>query len=119
MKKNLICISCPLGCHIEVELEEKNIVSITGNNCPRGEIYASEELTAPKRMVTATCRTDSAVSPRLPVKTTAPIPKELIDALIADIYKCEAKLPVKVGDVIISDYRGTGINVVATRSLSA
>ncbi|MGL4369364.1 MAG: DUF1667 domain-containing protein [Spirochaetota bacterium] len=119
MKKNIICISCPLGCHIEVELEDKNIVSITGNNCPRGEIYATEELTAPKRVVTATCRTNSVNFPRLSVKTTAPILKEHINSLLEDIYRCEAKVPVKNGDVIISDYKGSGVNVVATRSITA
>ena len=119
MKKNLICISCPLGCHLEVEIEEKSIISITGNSCPRGEIYASEELLAPKRVVTSTCRTDSKTFPRLPVKTNAPILKEHINALLADIHKCEAKIPVMKGDVIIADYKGTGVNVVATRSINA
>ena len=33
MEKELICISCPKGCHLKVD-EEAN--KVTGNGCPRG-----------------------------------------------------------------------------------
>jgi CxxC motif-containing protein len=117
MKENLICISCPLGCRLEVEIEDKTITKITGNSCPRGEIYATEELLAPKRIVTATCRTDSEHSPRLSVKTDAPILKEHIQGLLDSIYAKTVTLPVQKGDVIISNFKDTGVNVLATRSL--
>ena len=117
MKENLICISCPLGCRLEVEIEDKKITKITGNNCARGEIYASEELLAPKRVVTATCPTNSADSPRLSVKTDVPILKEHIQSLLTEMYAHVVNLPVQKGDVLIRNYKDTGVNVVATRSL--
>ena len=54
MKKNLTCIVCPIGCSLEVEIENNNVVSVKGNTCPRGEKYAISECSNPERMVTTT-----------------------------------------------------------------
>jgi len=130
--QDLTCIVCPIGCDLEVkENSSPNDLSVTGNKCPRGETYAIEELTAPKRTVTATCRieeelTRGHVEPsvrgtefikRLPVKTSIPCPKELIPDLLNDIYKIKVSLPIKTGNVIIKNWNGEGINIVATRSI--
>ena len=34
---NLICITCPKGCHLTVD--EENDYKVTGNACPRGAEY--------------------------------------------------------------------------------
>ena len=39
-RKELICIGCPMGCPVTVEMNGENVVSVTGNTCPRGERYA-------------------------------------------------------------------------------
>jgi CxxC motif-containing protein len=98
-------------------------LSVTGNRCPRGAVYAREEIRAPKRVVTATCRVEGAESlvQRVPVKTVSPCPREKIPALLADIYKTTVALPVKAGDVVIADWndagcKDAGINVIATRT---
>lgn len=49
MKKEMICIVCPVGCHISVDTDT---LEVTGNTCPRGEKYGKEELTNPKRVIT-------------------------------------------------------------------
>lgn len=116
-KKNYICISCPVGCHLELETEGDIIIKISGNKCPRGEVYANEEFTSPKRVVTATCPSDSAKFKRVPVKTDRPISKELIDSLLEKIYLSTVKAPANSGSVIIANFRGTGVNVVTTRAL--
>ena len=41
-KRELICIGCPLGCMISVELEGKEVKNVTGNTCPRGKVYAEK-----------------------------------------------------------------------------
>jgi CxxC motif-containing protein len=116
-------------------------LNITGNRCPRGAAYAQEEIRAPKRVVTATCGIIERYSPtsvedpqkrtaemplpgrqkqdvkRIPVKSSFPCPKEKIAALLEDIYRLRLSLPVKSGDVVISDWQGTGIDVVAVRSV--
>jgi len=116
MKKELICISCPIGCHLEVTRTGDEI-SVKNNKCPRGEIYGKEELLAPKRVVTATCPVKSDLIARIPVKTTGAIPKELINSLLEELYRIEVKTPVSGGDVIIPNFRDTGIDIVSTKSL--
>ena len=118
--RNLTCIVCPIGCSLDVE-EDANSpenLSVTGNRCSRGEVYAREEIRSPKRVVTATCRVEGGVGSvrRVPVKTASPCPREKIPALLDDIYKTEVSLPVKAGDVIIAGWKGGEIDVVATRT---
>ena len=123
--RNLTCIVCPIGCSLEVkENTSPDNISVTGNKCPRGEVYAQEELTAPKRTVTATVplliekEAEKICSiKRLPVKTSSPCPKEKIPALLQDIYKVKVSLPVKSGDVIIENWNGEGINIITTRTI--
>jgi CxxC motif-containing protein len=54
---------------------------------------------------------------RLPVKTSVPCPKERIDELLKDIYALKVKLPVQGGTVLLANWKGTGIDVVAVRAL--
>ena len=118
--RSLTCIVCPIGCSLEADEDPGGIVSVTGNRCPRGEVYAQEELRSPKRTVTATCQIDreAASVRRIPVKTAVPCPREKIPALLDDIYKLKVSPPVKAGDVLIKDWKGEGINVVATRTIT-
>ncbi|MDR0569382.1 MAG: DUF1667 domain-containing protein [Spirochaetaceae bacterium] len=115
--RSLTCIVCPVGCSLTVSAEPA--LAVAGNACPRGAVYAQEEIRAPKRVVTATC----ALSPgphglkRLPVKTAQACPKALIRELLADLYRLTLQAPLKAGDVIIPDWRGTGVNVVAARTI--
>ena len=124
--RNLTCIVCPIGCSLNVEEDasaQENL-SVTGNRCSRGAVYAREEIRAPKRIVTATCSIEgeadfanSAVSVRrVPVKTSSPCPREKITALLQDIYKTTVSLPVKSGDVVLADWNGEKIDIVATRT---
>jgi CxxC motif-containing protein len=118
--RNLTCIVCPIGCSLEVEDNNETpeeSLSVTGNRCPRGAVYAIEEVRAPKRVVTATCKT-SANHIRVPVKTTSPCPREKIPALLQDIYKTKVTLPVKTGDIIINNWNGENINVAAARNIN-
>ncbi|QQO09437.1 DUF1667 domain-containing protein [Breznakiella homolactica] len=129
--RSLTCIVCPIGCSLSVEEREDGEIIVSGNRCPRGAVYAQEEIRSPKRVVTATCRLtgnpgskNTKISRhgisdprRLPVKTSAPCPKEQIGDLLADIYAAEAEIPVKSGDRIIADWKGTGIDVIAVRTI--
>ncbi|MCL2763973.1 MAG: DUF1667 domain-containing protein [Treponema sp.] len=117
---NLTCIVCPVGCALEV-----NDMSVKGNKCLRGESYALEEIRAPKRTVTATASINNIEEScslgavrRVPVKTVSPCPREKIPALLDDIYKMKIRLPVKTGDIIISNWAGEGIDIIATRTIS-
>lgn len=117
MAEELICITCPLGCRLSVERLPEGGLSVSGNRCVRGARYAEEELLAPKRVVTATCRTLPADRCRVPVRTASPFPRDKAEDLIRLLYSLEVRLPVKRGDVLVPDALDTGIPVIATRTL--
>ena len=111
MKRELTCIACPLGCSLVVTIEGKNVISVVGNTCKRGEEYAINECTAPKRTVTTTVRCENGEL--VSVKTSKPIPKEKVFEAMEIINSTTAKLPLTVGDVIIPDLFGS--EVIATQ----
>ena len=93
-------------------------LTVSGNKCRRGEIYAKEEIAAPKRVVTATVAIRGALgSSRIPVKTTEALPKAQIAPLLNHLYTLELASPVKRGETVLSDFEETGVGVVTTRSL--
>lgn len=119
-QKKLICIGCPLGCPITVTLNNGVIFSVAGNTCPRGDAYARKEITAPTRIVTSTVKIIGSSSDRyLPVKTAADIPKGKIFDCMKALTNVTAEAPVHVGDVIVSDVAGTGVNIVAAKTIPA
>ncbi len=112
--KEMTCIVCPVGCHLTIDSNHH----VTGNKCPRGENYALIELTDPKRMLTTTIRTISSSKPRLPVKTSHPIPKRLLFEALIEINEIIISKNVKIGDVIIHNILETHVNIIATKSLN-
>lgn len=112
---NIICITCPKGCHLSVD--EENGYAVTGNSCPRGTEYGKNELLHPVRVVTSTVRIDGAMLPRLPVKTDRPLPKEKMFDCMALIDSITVQSPVKVGQVLAANILGTDVNIVAAKTL--
>lgn len=46
-KRELICIGCPMGCPMTVTMENGEVLSVSGNTCKRGDVYARKEVTNP------------------------------------------------------------------------
>lgn len=113
MEKDFICIVCPRGCRIHVD----NDLNITGNTCIRGEQYVRNELTCPKRMLTSTVRINSTKYSRLPVISSEELPKDLIENVVNELDKVSLTVPVHLHDIIIENVLGTGVNIIATRSI--
>lgn len=107
--RHMICIMCPMGCSLTVKVDGEN-VEVTGNGCNRGVVFAKEEVTCPKRIVTTSVKTEHGVRS---CKTTAPIPKKLIFDCVKEVEKLRLK-DVKYGDIIIKNVLGTGVDVVVT-----
>ena len=112
-RKELICIGCPMGCPIVVEMEDGKVLSVTGNTCPRGESYARKEVTNPTRIVTTTVRVDGGKVPMINVKTEQDIPKNKIFECIAALRGVTMKAPIHIGDIILENVADTGVNIVA------
>lgn len=114
---NLICIGCPLGCPLTVEMEGNEVKSVSGNTCPRGDAYAKKELTNPTRIVTSTVRVAGGRLAMVSVKTESDIPKGKIFDCVKALKDVEVTAPVKIGDVIVENVAGTGVNVIATKNV--
>ena len=111
-KRELTCIVCPRGCALSVELDGDKVVSVSGNICKRGATYAEAECIAPVRTVTTTVRCESGRV--VSVKTSAPVPKKAVFDVMAEINKTVAPNGIKIGDVVIKNVAGTGIDILAT-----
>lgn len=115
-----ICISCPIGCHLKIEWtdEKPNDYLITGNGCKRGIIYGENEMRQPMRMATTTVRIKGGIIGRLPVKTSVPIPKELVEPLCRFVETIEIEAPIAIGTIVIKNIFNTGADVIACRTVS-
>ena len=113
----VICIRCPLGCAITVDVAPDGAaVYREGASCARGREYAVAEVTAPVRSVATTINVPGCGEP-LSVKTADPIPKPLIADAVRAIKALRIELPVRAGDVILPDVCGAGVPAIATKSL--
>ena len=113
MKRELMCIVCPRGCHLTAEIGG-DTVAISGNTCPRGERYGRQEILSPERTVTSSVAISGSAHALCPVKTAAPVPKAKVDAVLAAIRGAHICAPVKLGDVILANVADTGVDVIAT-----
>jgi len=113
-KRELICIGCPLGCMLTVDMEDGAVINVTGNTCPRGKAYAEKEVTNPTRIVTSTVRVAGGDRPSVSCKTKSDIPKSKIFDVARALKEVEAKAPISIGDVLVEDVAGTGVQIVAT-----
>ena len=100
-ERELTCICCPLGCQITAVTENKTVVSVSGNHCPRGAKYAEAEILHPVRIVTTTVPVTGGTQPRVSVKTKKEIPKEKIMDCIRQLKDVHADAPVEIGDVLL------------------
>ena len=116
-RRELICIGCPMGCSLSVETDEGEVISVTGNTCPRGEAYARKECTNPTRIVTTTVRVEGGRLPVVSVKTASDIPKGKIADCVRALKDVKVKAPVHIGDVILENAAGTGVNIIATKDV--
>ena len=117
MKKELVCISCPIGCRLKISGTEDGELIVAGNQCPKGVEYAREEVNAPKRIVTTTVTLKGNERLRVPVRTNKALPIENIEELLKQLHGLSLKAPVSRGDVIIEDFHNTGVNVIASLSM--
>jgi CxxC motif-containing protein len=104
--KDLTCIVCPNGWRILV------------THCDKGEAYATDEFLAPKRMLITTMRITNGSLPVIPVRSRQPIPKERVFDAVDLVNQTAATAPVSMGDVLVPDVFGTGIDIIASRDVA-
>ncbi len=117
--RELTCIGCPMGCPLTVELNQKEVVSVTGNTCKRGEVYAKKEVTNPTRIVTSSVMVEGGNLAAVSVKTKEDIPKEKIFDCMKALKGVKVQAPVHIGDVIVKNVADTGVDMVATKNITS
>ena len=117
MKKEIICTVCPRGCHIMVEGEGDQVISVADYGCKRGLEYASSEYAHPVRILTTTVKMSGIENDLLPVRSNKPVPKEKLFDCMEVIRAAKVMLPVARYDVVIPDICGTGVDIVATKAV--
>lgn len=118
MIKKITCIECPKGCALSVDIENCRVLKVSGNECPKGEKYAISEIERPLRVLTSTVLGEGLDLKMVPVRTDKPIPKnKLLDAM-DEIRKLRIAKCLKPGDIVVDNFMGLGVNLVATREIA-
>lgn len=115
--KQMNCIMCPMGCLLTVTLTDGAVTDVKGNTCPRGEIYAHQELTNPQRMLTSTVSVQGGVLALLPVVSKTTLPKGKILECANELRNISVEAPIKTGDIIVSNILGLGVDIIASRDM--
>ena len=117
MKRTFTCIVCPNGCEMEAEYEGTNVISVTGNLCPKGRDYVTQELVDPRRTIASSVIVKGGILPLTSVRTNRAIPKDRIFDVMAEINKVTLTAPVHIGDVVIKNVLGLGSDVIVTKHI--
>lgn len=112
--KVITCIECPVGCEITVALDGDKVLSVEGNGCPRGKMYASSEVVCPVRVLTTTVKVEGGGV--LPVKTDKPVKKDMLFYVMQKINAVTVEKNTKIGDVIVRNIIDD-VNLIATDSV--
>ena len=111
--KELTCIVCPRGCRLKVD----DNMEVTGNACPRGKIYAVNELTNPTRTITSSIRVTNRPYTLVSVKTDKPIPKGKMFEVMQEIDKLTVEAPTVIGQVVKENILGLDSNIIITKCI--
>jgi len=117
--QEVTCIICPVGCRARVVLRSGRVLAVKNVECSRGKAYATNEVKAPVRDFFTTVRLEGARNRVLPVRTTAPVPKNRVMDCALELSKITVKSPVKAGDVVVRNLLGLGVDVITTRDLQS
>lgn len=117
MAKEMICISCPMGCMLTVDATDISDIKVSGNTCPRGVVYAVNEMTQPKRMVTGSVRVAGGSIAMVSVKTSTAIDKHLIFDSLQQLNSVVLTAPVHIGDIVLANVCNSGVDYIATKEV--
>ncbi|MFA6320620.1 MAG: DUF1667 domain-containing protein [Candidatus Omnitrophota bacterium] len=118
MIRKMICIECPKGCSLSVDIEGCKVKTVTGNKCPRGAAYAIAENEEPMRIFTATVATKGLNLKLIPVRTNKPIPKKDLFLAADETRKIRVEKPLKAGDTVTDNFLGLNVKLLATREVA-
>ncbi len=113
----VVCILCPVGCRIIVEIGDGDVVRIDNAGCERGKDYCLQEIRSPVRDFFTTIRVANGRTPLVSVRSTRPIPKSMLMPCAAELARRVIRAPVKLGDIIVENMMNLGVDIVATKDV--
>ena len=113
----LTCVLCPVGCELEVRRDGSAEVEVIGNQCDKGIPFAVEEVLRPRRNLATSIPVRGTASKMVSVRLSGPVPREMIFPILTEIARLKPEAPVSRGQVLIADVLGTGVDVIATRTV--
>lgn len=111
--KEFTCIICPRGCILQIDDNQ----NVTGAFCPRGREYAIREITNPVREITSSIRVYNRPFTLVSVKTSAPVPKNKIFEVMAEIDKLITVAPTMIGQIVKQNILGLNVDIVITKKI--
>jgi CxxC motif-containing protein len=113
------CTTCPNSCEMVATVDGGKMVAVVGNLCKRGIDFAEQEWINPMRTLTSTMilRRAGREAVSVPVRSAAPMPRNRMMAAMAAIRKTAIDHPVAIGEVLIPDVAGCGIDIVASKTV--
>jgi len=118
-RKEITCIACPMDCRLGVWRDEGGAVCVENYACKRGVAYGEQEFVNPMRTVTSSVLVAGGCRPLCAVKTRGVVPKGKIPEILRCVAAARAEAPVRIGQVILADIAGTGVDLVATAECGA
>ena len=113
----LTCVLCPVGCELEVRRDGSTDVEVSGNQCDKGIPFAVEEVLRPRRNLATSIPVRGTASKMVSVRLSGPVPREMIFPILAEIARLRPEAPFSRGQILITDVLGTGVDVIATRTV--
>jgi CxxC motif-containing protein len=112
--REMTCIVCPNGCSLQID---EKTMTVTGNRCPRGAVYAISELTNPSRSVCSSVRTSLKEYPVVSVRTSKDVPKAMIFSVMKALEKATISSYLPLGSTVIKNVAGTGADIITTTDM--
>jgi CxxC motif-containing protein len=113
----LTCVLCPVGCELEVRKDEAGELDVQGNQCDKGIPFAVEEILHTKRNLATSVPVWGTAATMVSVRLSDCVPREMVFPILAEIAKLRPEVPVRRGQVLITNVLGTGVDVIATRTI--
>jgi CxxC motif-containing protein len=117
MIKKMICIECPTGCELSVDVQNGKAVEVEGHKCPKGEKYAVSEIENPRRILTTSVLAEGLSLKMVPVRTSLPISKSLLFEAMEEVKKMRVTTRLKAGDTVAKNFLNTGADLITTREV--
>jgi CxxC motif-containing protein len=116
-ERDVICVTCPMGCALHVTLRDGQPQQISGQECKRGIAFAREEILAPRRTLTTTVRVQNGILPLAPVRSRTPLPQEILLKVAVILRQVVLQAPVNEHQVVLANALDSGVDVIASRSI--